>query len=80
MSSVLNSERAIKVNIQIIRLFIKMRRLLLSHKDLVLKVQQLEKQVELQGEEIQIIFAYLKKIWDNPRKPEEKLGFKKEEE
>ena len=45
LSSVLNSERAIAVNIQIIRLFTKMRKLLLTHKDLLLEMEEIRKKV-----------------------------------
>jgi hypothetical protein len=46
LSSVLNSERAIKVNIQIIRIFTRMREMLLTHKDILLKLEQLESKVK----------------------------------
>lgn len=45
LSSVLNSARAIKVNIQIIRIFTRMREMLLSHKDILLNLEKLEKKV-----------------------------------
>jgi hypothetical protein len=45
LSTVLNSERAIAVNIQIIRLFTKMRKMLLTHKDLLLKLNELETKI-----------------------------------
>lgn len=43
LSSVLNSETAIEVNIQIIQIFIRMRELLLTHKDILVKLEQIEK-------------------------------------
>ena len=60
LSSVLNSSRAIKVNIQIIRIFTRMRELLMTNKDILLKLEQLERKVDGHDENIQIIFAYLK--------------------
>jgi len=60
LSSVLNSERAIKVNIQIMRIYTKMRELLLTHKDILLKLEQLERQVVQNSEDIQMIFAALR--------------------
>lgn len=64
LSSVLNSDRAIKVNIQIIRLFTQMRKLLMTHKDLILKVEKLERSLEGQGEEIKVLFEFLKKLME----------------
>ena len=51
LSSVLKSKKSIEVNIQIMRIFTKMRELLLSHKDLVLKVEKIEKELSGQGHE-----------------------------
>jgi len=62
LSSVLNSKRAIQVNIQIMRIFIRMRELLLSHKDLLLKVEKIENKLEGQNYEIKLLFEYLKKL------------------
>ena len=67
LSSVLNSETAIEVNIQIIRIFSRMRELLLTHKDILIKLEQMEKKMIKQGGKIQkhdadirLIFEYLK--------------------
>ncbi len=51
LSSILNSERAILVNIQIIRIFTKLRSMLLTHKDLLIKMNELEAKVSKQGQE-----------------------------
>src|SRR3989338_5082452 len=52
LSSVLNSETAIEVNIQIIRIFTRMREMLLTHKDIFLKLEQLEKKLMKQDEKM----------------------------
>lgn len=86
LSSVLNSELAIAVNIQIIRLFTYMRKKLVENKDLMLKMEEIEnKFLRHDGKikcfelEIQAIFQMLKKLLD-PTKPErEKIGFKNKE-
>jgi len=65
LSSVIKSERAIKVNIQIIRLFTQMRKLLLTHKDLILKVEKLEQNLNGQNQDIKILFQLLKKLMKN---------------
>lgn len=62
LSSVLKSKRAIKVNIQIMRIFTKMRKLLMSQKDLILKVEKIENKLEGQNYEIKVLFEYLKKL------------------
>ena len=62
LSSVLSSERAIMVNIQIIRIFTKMRELLSTHKEILLKLEQLEKKDIEQDDKIMLIFEYLKQL------------------
>ncbi|MEM0940666.1 MAG: ORF6N domain-containing protein [Bacteroidota bacterium] len=76
LSSVLNSERAIKVNIQIIRIFTKMREMLLTHKDLLTKVNQLESKVSNQDKSIKQIFTYLKQLIKGDEQPRNPIGFK----
>ena len=62
LSSVLNSERAISVNIQIIRIFIKMRELLSTHKEIFQKLEKLERKDMEHDEKIMLIFEYLKQL------------------
>lgn len=76
LSSVLGSERAIKVNIQIIRIFTKMRELLYEQADILLKLEKIERKSEKQDMEIQLIFNALKKILQEPLKESTKIGFK----
>jgi len=62
LSSVLNSDRAILVNIQIMRVFTKMRTLLESHKEILRKLESLEKKDIEKDEKILLIFEYLKQL------------------
>ena len=62
LSSVLNSETAIQVNIQIIRVFTKMKQLLLENKELFLKIEKVEKQLTNHDKDLQNIFTILKKL------------------
>ena len=62
LSSVLNSETAIQVNIQIIRVFTKMKQLLLENKELFLKIEKVEKQLINHDKDLQNIFTILKKL------------------
>lgn len=79
LSSVLSSDRAVKVNIQIIRIFTRMRELLLTHKDILLKLEQLEKQVVQNSLDIQVIFSALKELLSPPNPPRQRIGFKPEQ-
>jgi hypothetical protein len=87
LSSVLNSETAIEVNIQIIRVFTRMRELLLTHKDILVKLEQVEKTLLKQDtrmnkheEDIQMIFAALKELLNLPREPRPRIGFRRADE
>jgi hypothetical protein len=90
LSSVLNSATAIDVNIQIIRVFTRMREVLLSQKELVLKIEKLETAVLEQNtkvgnhdEEIREIFLVLKGLAETeeiPAQPMEKVGYKRKDE
>ena len=62
LSCVLNSDRAIQVNIRIIRIFTKMREMLFAHKDLVLKIEEMEKKGVERDQQIALIFEYLKQL------------------
>jgi hypothetical protein len=62
LSTVLNSERAIKVNIQIIRMFTKMRSFVLSNKDILRKLDEIERRYNDHDKKIEAIFDYLKKL------------------
>ena len=78
LSSVLNSARAIKVNIQIIRIFTRMREMLLNYKDIQLKLEQLERQTLQNTEDIQGVFAYLKQLLVPVEQAErERIGFRR---
>jgi hypothetical protein len=83
LSSVLSSKMAIEVNIQIIRIFTKMRSMILNHKDILLKLEQVEKNMIKQDgkmkkydEDIQIIFTALKQLLNPPQEPRKRIGFK----
>jgi hypothetical protein len=78
LSSVLRSDRAIEMNIQIMRIFTKMKEMLLTHKDLLLKVEQIERKVTGQDEKIGLLFDYLKKFVEGKNKTRRKIGYKVE--
>lgn len=83
LSCILSSERAIEVNILIIRIFTKLREMLLTHKDIFIKLEQLEKRILKQDEhlkshqeEIELIFNALKQLLSPPQEPRTAIGFK----
>ncbi len=74
LSSVLNSKRAIQVNIQVMRTFIKLRAMLLTHKELKQKIEAMERKYDYQ---FKIVFDAIKKLLEPPEKPKGKIGFRK---
>ena len=80
LSGVLNSKIAIRVHIQIIRVFAKMRELLLTHKDILLQLEKIEKKLSGHDEDIQLIFQYLKQLLNPPLPPRRKIGFRRKNE
>jgi phage regulator Rha-like protein len=81
LASVLNSERAIQINIQIVRIFSRMRTMIESHKDILRKLEMLEKKdIEL-DEKVTLIFEYLKELEQSKQeetelKQRKRIGFK----
>ncbi len=73
LSSVLNSEKAVQVNIQIMRMFMKLREVLLTHKQLRDKVEDMEKKYDKQ---FQVVFEAIKKLLEPPPAPPKRpIGF-----
>lgn len=66
LSTVLNSRQAIQVNIQIMRVFVKLKEIMLSHKDLALKIELLEGKVGRHDQEIRAIFEAIKRLISAP--------------
>ncbi len=73
LSSVLNSKRAIHVNIQIMRTFTKLRKLMATHKDLKRKIEQMEKKYD---EQFHVVFEAIKQLLESPKKNKRKIGFR----
>jgi len=72
----LNSERAIQVNIAIIRVFVKFREILSTHKELAHKLAELERKIERHDEEIKIVFDAIRQLMTQPEPKEKKIGFR----
>ena len=75
LSGILNSQRAVHVNIAIMRTFVKLRELLVTHKDLAHKLEELERKIERHDEEISSIFQAIRQLMTPPATPKRKIGF-----
>jgi phage regulator Rha-like protein len=77
LSSILNSERAIQVNILIMRAFTKLREILLTHKELAAKIEALEKKYAEHDQTIREIFQAIKQLLEPPPPKEKRIvGFR----
>ena len=76
LSSILKSDRAVLVNIAIMRAFVKVRQIMATHKDLAHKIQALERKYAKHDEEIQVVFTAIKKLLEPPPVPSKRrIGF-----
>jgi hypothetical protein len=78
LSSVLNSDVAIEVNIRVIRVFTRIREYALTHKEILLQLAKLEKETKGNSRDIENIFAVLKELIEKEGKrgPRNRIGFK----
>ena len=77
LSSVLNSDRAIKVNIEIMRAFVSLRQLLASNKELAKRFDELEKKYDAQ---FKVIFDTIRQLMIPPEPKRRKIGFRQDED
>lgn len=77
LSSVLNSDRSIEVNVQIMRTFVKLREMLSTHKDLARKLAAMEKKYDSQ---FKVVFDAIRQLMTPPETKKRKIGFHREEE
>jgi len=76
LSSILKSRRAIKVNIEIMRAFVRLRRMLASHADLARKLEALEKKYDAQ---FKVVFEAIRELMKPPETKKRPIGFLVEE-
>lgn len=74
LSSVLNSERAVKVNVAIMRTFVALRKMIASHADLVRKIEAMEKKYDGQ---FAMVFKAIKALMEPPAQKKKAIGFEK---
>jgi uncharacterized protein (DUF342 family) len=75
LSSVLNSHRAIEVNIAIMRAFVHLRKMIASHKELAKKLKELEHHIKDHDKKIQAIFEAIQHLISLPNDSQKKIGF-----
>lgn len=75
LSSVLNSDRAVEINIEIMRAFVRLREVLLTHKDLARKLDALERKFESHDVHIRSLFEAIRQLMTPPQATKRKIGF-----
>ncbi|WP_214647215.1 ORF6N domain-containing protein [Draconibacterium mangrovi] len=82
LSSVLNSEKAIKVNIQIMRIFTKVRETLTDNLSMKLDIEEIKKKLANQDKNIELVFQYLDELIEKQEEPvtRRKIGYKRKNE
>ena len=79
LSSALNSERAVEVNIAIMRVFVRLRETMTTHKEMARKLSELERHVKDHDQQIQAIFDAIRRLMTPPEKKMKKIGFEVKE-
>jgi hypothetical protein len=78
LSSILNSDRAIEVNIQVMRIFTKIRQILFDNTELRLEIEKIKFKINNQDKNMEIVFRYLDELIDRKEEPQERkrIGYK----
>src|ERR1700712_2860303 len=78
LSGILNSDRAIAVNIQIMRIFIRIRQMFIDNTDLRLEIEKIKNQLDNQDKNMEIVFRYLDELIEKKQEPQERkrIGYK----
>ena len=72
LSSVLRSKRAIQVNIEIMRAFVRLKRMIAIHEELAAKIAKLEKNYD---QKFKAVFDAIRQLMQGPKKSKRKIGF-----
>jgi Mor family transcriptional regulator len=72
LSSVLRSRRAVEINIEIVRAFVRLRQLILSHHDLSKRIEELEKKYDAR---FGVVFEAIRRLMEPPERPRRKIGY-----
>ena len=82
LSSVLNSAKAIQVNIQIVRIFTRLRQMLVNNTEIRLEIEKIKKELQNQGKNMEVVFRYLDELMekkDTQKPPRKRIGFKSDD-
>ena len=79
LSSILRSKRAVQVNIAIMRVFVRLREMIATHKELARKLSELEQHLKDHDEKIQVIFEAIRQLMLPPESTKKKIGFEVKE-
>ncbi len=77
-ANVLNSERAVKVSVQVVRAFVKLREMLATHKEMASKLKELEKRLDSHDQDIRNLVVAIRQLMAPTPKPKRQIGFKGE--
>jgi hypothetical protein len=76
LASILNSERAIRTNIEVVRIFTQIRQSMLDTADVRLEVEKIKKELDRNNKNIEWLYLRLDKLVEQKKKPRKKVGFK----
>jgi hypothetical protein len=76
LSSVLNSKQAIQVNIQIVRIFSRIRQFIIDSGELKLEIEAIKQKVNNQDKNIELVFTYLDRLIEKQNTPRKRMGYK----
>lgn len=75
LSSVLNSQQAIQVNIQIVRIFTRLRQWISENGELKYEIEEIKRKLNNQDKNIELVFSYLDKLMDKKIEPRKRIGY-----
>lgn len=76
LCSVLKSERAVQMNVLIVRAFVRLREMLATHKDLARKIEDVERQQKEHGQQLAAVYSVVRQLIVPPRKRKRPIGFR----
>ncbi len=79
LSSVLNSKQAIQVNIQIVRVFTRLRKILNESSELKLEIAEIKRKINNQDKNIELVFSYLDELMEKKSVPRKRIGYMPDE-
>jgi len=79
LSSILSSPQAIQVNIQIVRIFTRLRQLLSESSELKLEIEEIKKKINNQDKNIELVFSYLDELTEKKSRPRKRIGYMPDE-